>query len=341
MIKAFVLLVIVIGISGAVTANCVSASTLNYTKVKNATVYVEDGFSGVVTIKDTLLNKTSNVTVDYQPYCTGSGVIVSKNGYIVTAFHVVSDSNTLENKNKLKKMSSSDVKWYVEELGLLNYLQYNDTYLGYKLFKNTPDNDQAYEKTSEQITNNFIKNGWISATSYENDIYVRGTALNGINSENRLKARLVDFGDGNNDEDVALLKVDTNGTNLPTLAISSKIPKKYTKLSLFGYPETNKETKQSLKSINYSPSVSSGILTAKSTNSHGIIYYRTSALTACGYSGGPAVNNKNQVIGILIYGLCVENMVTGKEKNVASLSLSSKYIIKICKKNKVPITVAH
>jgi V8-like Glu-specific endopeptidase len=78
-------------------------------------------------------------------------------------------------------------------------------------------------------------------------------------------------------------------------------------------------------------------LIAKEPNAQGTIYYRTSAVTAEGYSGGPVVNSKNRVTGVLIYGIGAKK---NPKKMVASLYLSSKYIKEICNKNKVPITVA-
>ncbi|MEN6294363.1 MAG: hypothetical protein ABFD07_20405, partial [Methanobacterium sp.] len=59
--------------------------------------------------------------------------------------------------------------------------------------------------------------------------------------------------------------------------------------------------------------------------------------TAEGYSGGPVVNSENRVTGVLVYGIGTKE---NPKKIVASLYLSSKYIKKICNKNKVPITVA-
>ena len=329
LLKVFLLVLIIIWISGTVSASSVTKNTLNDSKIKNTTVYVEDGFSGNVTIKDPLLNKTVNVTIKYSPYCSGSGFIVSKKGYIITAFHVVSDSNTLEYKNKLKKMNSSDIKWYVEELGLMNYLENNDTELYYQLFRNVPRNEDAFNKAIENVTNSFIKKGWLSSSYYENDIYAKGSALKTINASGILKASLIDFGNCKNDEDIALLKINTNGKNLPALTISAESPKKGTKVYIYGYPY-NKGNNVASKS--------SGHLIEKILNPKGIVYYRTSAITEEGCSGSPAVNSQNKVIGVLIYGI-----YSGEgrfQKNIGSLFLSANYIQKICKKNKVPIKVA-
>ncbi|MGB9980357.1 S1 family peptidase [Methanobacterium sp.] len=323
--KSFLLMIIVIGFSGIGSAQAVTSS-LSTANVPSTTVNVEQGFSGTVTIKDPLLNKTSNVTVNYHPYSYGSGFIVNKNGYIITAFHVISDSRTLDNKNQLKKMSSEDIKWYVEEAGLLKYLKYNNPSLAYKIFKDVPKTQNDHRKALERATDQFIKNGWISTNSYKSEIYVKGNALNKVNTSNSLKASLIGSGNSKTGEDIALLKVNTKGIGLPVATVSSKIPKINSKIAIYGYPVSKKSS---------SPSKSSGNLNVKAPNPKGTVYYETNAITAEGYSGGPVINSQNKVIGILAYGV-----YTNKSKKImGSLFLSSSYIQKICKKYGVPIIV--
>ncbi len=347
LLKLLILMFAVIGISGVVSAYPVTgnslAPNLHVSTVQNGTVYIENGFSGVVKIKDPTLHKSVNVKVNYEPFSTGSGSIVTKNGYIITAFHVISDSKTLDKTNTLKKMDSGDVKWYVEEQALSNYLKKNPE-LAHKLFKNTSNQD--LRKKMDDLTDKFIKKGWISTKSYKMNIKVKGLGLNRINSKNSLNASLVDIGDSKKDQDIALLKVDSKGKKLPALVVSSKDPKIGENISIYGYPGVKMEkrlkkhgkNKQSAsKSEDYTPFVTSGHLTAKKPNSHGTVYYRTSAVTAEGYSGGPVINKKKHVTGVLVYGI---SNAKSKDKVIASLFLSSKYIKKICSKNKVPITVA-
>jgi S1-C subfamily serine protease len=348
LLKSLILIVAVVGIFAMVNVHPVSANSLSpnshVSAVQNGTVYIESGFSGVVTVKNPITHKKVNVTVNYQPYSTGSGSIVTKNGYIITAFHVVSDSNTLNNENKLKKMNSNDVKWYVEEIGLINYIR-KDPKLNSKFLKNTSNPDP--EKVMRDVTSKFIKNGWISTKKYKLSIYIKGLGLKGSGNSNSLKARLIDVGNSDKDQDIALLKVDPGkGKKLPALTVSARNPKIGGKISIYGYPgkkmearlNTNSKTKHSAsKSLNYTPFVSSGHLMAKKPNAQGTTYYRTSAVTAEGYSGGPVVDSKNRVTGVLIYGIGTKK---NPKKIAASLYLSSKYIKEICNKNKVPITVA-
>ena len=314
--KTFLLIMIVIGFSGIgyVQAAGSSSSSLN---TASTTVSVEQGFSGTVTIKDPMFNKTSTVTVNYQPYSYGSGFIINKNGYILTAFHVLSDSRALERKNQLKPMSSSDIKWYVEEAGLLYYLKNKNPALAYKIFKNVPKNPTDRRKALERATDDFIKKGRISSNSYRSEIYVKGNALHKANASNSLKASLVSSGNTAKGEDIALLKVNTRGVKLPAAVISLN-HKMNEKVAVYGYPVTKKSS---------TPSRSSGNLKAVAPNSKGTTYYVTNALTCEGYSGGPVFNSQNRVIGILGYGI-----FNGKSKKSGSLFLSSSYIQKICKK---------
>ena len=322
--KIFLLVMVVIGFSGIGSAYAVGSSSTN-ANAASTTVSVEQGFSGTVTIKDPLLNKTSNVTVNYQPYSYGSGFIVNKKGYIITVFHVISDSRTLDNKNQLKQMSADDIKWYVEEAGLLYYIKNKNPLLAYKIFKDVPKTQNDRRKALERATDEFIKNGWISTNSYKNEIYVKGNALHKVNTSNSLKASLIGSGNAANGEDIALLKVNTNGVNLSSLVVSLN-HKMNEKINIYGYPVNKKSS---------TPSRSSGNLKAVAPNPKGTIYYVTNALTGEGYSGGPVVNSQSKVIGILGYGIFNEK----SKKITGSLFLSSSYIQKICKKYNVAITV--
>ena len=74
-------------------------------------------------------------------------------------------------------------------------------------------------------------------------------------------------------------------------------------------------------------------------SSNDTLYYGTNAKTAEGFSGGPVVDSKNNVMGILIFSVNSNNELENEFKLTSSLFLSSKYIIDICKKNNIPINV--
>ena len=316
----FMLITIITGFFGAASAQPIYASSSN---VQNATVIVEQGFSGIVTIKDPIFNVTSNVTVNYQPYSYGSGFIVNQNGYIITAFHVLSDSKTLESKNEIKNMNSSDIQWYVEEAGLMEYLHSKNPILAYVLFKNVPKTQYDRRKALENATDEFIKKGQISTSSYKSEIYVNGSALNSTGGQDHLNATLVGYGNTVNGDDIALLKVDTSNTSAAAVSLNHQMNEKVT---VYGYPiNKNRST----------PSSSSGNLKGMAPNPQGTIYFVTDAFTGEGYSGGPVVNRQDKVIGVLTYGIFDEK----SKKVIGSLFLSSSYIQEICKKYNIPVTL--
>ena len=118
-----------------------------------STVYIENGVSGVVTLTDPFLNKTININVLSDPMDSGSGVTVTKDGYIITAFHVVSDPDTLDNQDTLKKMNSSDINHYVEEAAVREYISNVNPQLGTKLLNgDSSSNSYTYETNQQDIS---------------------------------------------------------------------------------------------------------------------------------------------------------------------------------------------
>ena len=312
----------------------VDNSPLTYFSSKSAssTVYVENGVSGVVTITDPSLHRTMEFNINYYVLETGSGVIVSKNGYIITAFHVIGDPQANE-VNVLKKLSDNDIKLYVEQAAVSNYLLNYNPQLGAELSNSnmvSPDNLSANTRTT---TNLLIQNNLIHVNSYKHVIKVKFAAPTGVKP---LNAQLVDVGNSGSDDDVALLKVDPAGRNLPALKVSSQDLKKGENIRIYGYPASSEITQSQLS---VTPSTTTGKLISEVRNSYNVIYYKTNASTYSGYSGGPVLNNKNQVVGILIYGLKSRGSFMQQIESKYSLFLSSNYIIQICRKNNVPLDI--
>lgn len=308
---------------------------LNYFSSKSAssTVYVENGVSGIVAITDPSIHKTVWFNISFYPLETGSGVIVSKNGYIITAFHVIGDpeSNTI---NVLKTMSDDDIKTYVEQAAVSTYLSNYNPQLGAELSGNNMVSQSNLSSNTRATTDLLIQNNLISVKYYKQVIKVKFPSSTGIKP---LNAQLVDVGNSGSDNDVALLKVNPAGRNLPALKISSHDPKNGENIRIYGYPADSNVT-QSQLSVN--PSTTTGSLVSEVRNSHDILYYKTNASTFPGYSGGPVLNSKNELIGILIYGVQSKGSFLREIKSRYGLFLSSNYIIQICMKNEVPIDIA-
>ncbi len=305
-------------------------------QLAGSTVYIENGVSGVVTLKDPFLNKTVDINVAYDPMDSGSGVIVTKDGYIITAFHVVSDPNALDQQNILRKMDSNDVNQYLKEAAVKEYLSQGNPQLGTKLLGNNSGSTYSSETDNQvsNITDSMSQKNLLTVKSSKQVIKVKFPALSNVG--NSLNASLVDVGNSGTDEDVAILKVDSVNKDLPALSVSSQKPRIGENIFIYGYPGNTNENYQKAQSI--VPKTTSGSLTAE-TSSSGTVYYKTNAPTAEGYSGGPVVDTQSSVLGILIYGSTSSKQFKQQSGTESGIFLSSNYIIQICKENNVPIQI--
>lgn len=326
-------LLAVLVISGAYVAN---NFLISYFSLQSAdpVVYVENGVSGTVIITDPYLNKTQIIDTGYYPFDAGSGVIVTSNGYVITAFHVVGDPQA-NAQQILKKMDDNDIGFYVEQAAVRQYISNYNPEFGKKLIKDNStalganlDNNMSY------LTRLLVQKNLVSVKSDEQVIKVH------IRTSTRvayLDAQLVDVGDPASYDDVALLKLNSSVLNsvenLNSLNISSKKPTVGENIRIYGYPDNKVQTQSTIQSV------TTGQLISTMPNSFGTVYYQTSAITSPGYSGGPVLNPQNNVMGIIIYELELTGQPNNQIISQSSLFLSSNYIIQICKKNNVPINV--
>ena len=315
-----------------VTSILENYSSTNYSSTNNISIVnVVNGVSGVVTIKDPSLNKIVTINIDYYALASGSGVIITKNGYIITAFHVISNPQTLENQHILKKMTISDINGYIEQAAVIEYLHYNPQLDNELLSNNSTTNSQIENTTL--LTNLLTKKNLITVDSGKQVIKVNIRPSKSLIS-NYLNAQLIDVGSAHNDEDIALLKVNAS-KNFFALNISSNNPFFGENVHIFGYPVTRNGNQYSIKLAS-----STGSIINKIVNNHDIVYYETNAPTANGYSGGPVLDKKNRILGIIIYGIQTRGHFGSQIRSEDSLFLPSDYIIQICKKNKVPIKIS-
>jgi V8-like Glu-specific endopeptidase len=172
----------------------------------------------------------------------------------------------------------------------------------------------------------------INANSYKQGIRVKLPS-----SSSFINASIIDVGDASTDEDVALLKVNAN--NLPSLSINSQQPQANENLRIYGYPGNSTESQFYQTDSSVTPSTSTGNLQSEVTNSLNILYYETSAKVSEGFSGGPVLDNQNNILGIVIYSVATQNRLRQITNSQSSVFLSSKYLIQLCNKNHIPITL--
>ena len=331
----------------------------------NSVVYIQNGVTGVVTINDPFLNRTTKIDVIYDPLDTGSGFIVSKDGYIITALHVIGDVDSL-NKQTLRTMNSNDVNRYVERAAVKGYISEYNPEFSSEIAANTSKNSN---KINSNVTTDFlIQRNLISVQSSKQIIKVNLPGTHSI----PLNATLVDTGNPRADEDVAILKISTNVTNLHALTLNSKKPVIFQGLHIYGYPGIDNADNSFINPSIIKPETSSGLLSSEvfkngtnsdtfdinsiyenianwftlildpgTSNNNNTVYYGTTAVTTEGYSGGPVVDSKNNVLGIIIFSIESNSVLKQQIRFTSSLFLSSQYIIQICKKNHIPIKVVN
>ena len=303
----------------------------------NSTVFILNGVSGTVTITDPTLGKNVSVNIDYDPLESGSGAIITPNGYIITAFHVISDVRTLKSQKLLKTMSDEDIKLYLEEAAVNSYLSRNPRFGSQLLYNNPAQSFQINDHNVDLVVAQLSQSNLISVSSSKQVVKVRLPSSNGVNKF--IDANIVDVGNATMDEDVALLKIDAS--DLPALQINSGKPRTGENLRIYGYPGNNSKTEmQYLMNSTVIPATSAGSLKSQIANPQGIRYYETSAQVSEGYSGGPVLDAQNKILGIVIYSIEKQSGFKQFMSSQSSVFLSSEYLIELCKRNNVPITLS-
>jgi S1-C subfamily serine protease len=310
-----------------------------YTKQSNtpasgSVVYIENGVSGVVTVTDPYLNRSTDINVIYDPLDSGSGFIVNSNGYIVTAFHVVGDPVSIQNLGKLKLMDSADVQLYLERAAVTGYISKYDPQLGTSLISNGSSSSPVIQNQPDvnATTDIMVQRNLLQVKSSQQQIKVR---LPGSTNGDSINADLIDVGDAATSEDVALIKIDGLFKKLNPLTLNSNKPSTNDNIQIFGYPVNNQEMYSNSDPSPLQPSSSSGVVTNELPN-QGSVYFETTAPTVHGFSGGPVVDKNNNVLGIIIYSIVSSN---NPQQSGSSVFLSSDYIIQICNRNNVSTNI--
>ena len=245
---------------------------------------------------DELGEEFNQYITDY-PYSTGTGFIISPNGYILTSAHVLAiDEN--EVKEFVKGFYLSMQNYYMEDSYAYEsdytYDHYLDDWALYNFM---------YEKL--EIRNLKIKTVVVLGVDKP------GQDLNTIKYTPKLidhEGGNIDFETGeynNEDLDWALLKLD--GTNFPTIPLGdSDRPSIGSQILVIGYPFVSEESKKEEEYItfktNVEPTLTSGYISQISTIEKNK-YFQVDLSVSEGNSGGPAFDSKGNVIGIVTSGL--------------------------------------
>ncbi len=220
---------------------------------------------------------------DTQSLSSGSGFIINPNGYIMTNAHVVSD------------IKEGD--------------QYGQRTLLYQLAVQVlqalsqPVNDQTINQATQILANEaqlgdfkrinlvFLQSG----SRYPYEIKAYGAPLG--------NAKDLAIG-----KDVSIIKIEIK--NAPTLRLgNSDIVQVGDPVWVLGYPGAADSDALDEKS-QLEPTTNDGKISAKKTSADGAPILQTNANTTHGNSGGPAINERGEVIGILTFR---GNTVNGQE----------------------------
>ncbi len=263
--------------------------------VKPSVVRIAQKITGRYSLPDfeidfnTLTTKIKNIREpEYKQlneFLTGSGFVVSEDGYIITNAHVVSPETikaTILNQALTEKLE--------EELKNLSEAEKQN------LFKDP-------EKT-EEFANNFLTL-LLSQSQFE---FKSTLAVLSPTSEkaqienlfaNGFPAKLIDLNENFlfSNKDVALIKIENN--NLPTVTLAENFePNIGSPVFIFGFPASAEFNNQSP----VESTLTQGIISAlKYSSGKDFKLFQTDAKISQGSSGGPMFNQKGEVVGIITY----------------------------------------
>ena len=224
-------------------------------------------------------------TRDGEEVLTGSGFIISPEGYIITNAHLV----PLDEASARDMLLTSFARFMGEEWAyyygqlpeewisaLANHIAYNTLFSNIKTI--------VYVNTGVAVPGlATIQKGNIA------DIRKAGTPVSG--------------------KDVAILKIDAK--NLPTVRVgNSDVAKTGDRIYVLGYPGAS-ELDLTATGEALEPTLTSGVISAERKTTDGFRLLQTDAAISGGNSGGPAFNEKGEVIGIAT--LTTIDPITGQQ----------------------------
>ena len=262
---------------------------------------------------------------------SGTGFVISPDGYIVTNAHVV-----LAHLNPKDMLVEAVANSFANEL-----------YAEASTYYNIPpeDKDKVVKILLSKFMSYFLENGQITEinTNYYvfNGVAAPGEDLKVKSWQAVIKKQGTVYEKVGSDyswgRDVAILKVDK--TNLPTVTLgdSGKV-QVGDSIFIIGYPGTKTEEYFKPES-ELEATVTQGVVSAKKTLNTGVEAIQTDAAINHGNSGGPAYNENGEVIGIATFGAGTE---TGIEaiKFMMPINLAKEFMSELNVQNRHSITDA-
>jgi len=277
-----------------------------YTKISGATtdddiVAIAEDF---VFVRYTGIDATIEME-EIETGASGTGFIISPDGYIITNAHVV-----LAGEDPIETILIGFINNFAEEM-LTEVSQYynipqddQEALVEILLYKFLDYFDENGGDVTDVTTDYYVLSGMgspgedISAKSWSAVVKKQGTAYTEVGGEDS-------WG-----KDIAIIKVDETGLPTVTLGDSSKVQVGDTAF-IIGYPTIGIDEFFQPESI-LEPTVTQGVISAKRTLKTGIETLQTDAAINHGNSGGPAYNDKGEVIGIATFG-------AGPETGIANI----------------------
>ncbi|HKG59019.1 MAG TPA: trypsin-like peptidase domain-containing protein [Pyrinomonadaceae bacterium] len=234
---------------------------------KPAVVRIIDGAAGKILFQPPGYQGQS---FDLSVVSLGSGFFISPNGYIATNAHVVSTTHDGEEKAK------QALFWQ-----LVNQLA------------------KQFSKEPRSIANFIDEHSTLqSFTLYHHVIIPDGSAY-----PFEIKQYGAPTGEGNDQgKDVAVIKIEVKNAPVLKLADSEKVQLQ-DHVTVVGYPGAADTFNSGLLSSKSSleATINDGKISAKKTASSGAPILQTSTAATHGNSGGPVLNDANEVIGLLTF----------------------------------------